>query len=79
MMKRLSLCISGVEEGTEIQTKEIENIFNEIIEENSQNTGKEMDIQVQRIFRIPKRHSQEITSLTIFWLKCQQYRIKREY
>jgi hypothetical protein len=32
--KRLNLIIHGVEEGAEIQTKSIGNLFNEIIEEN---------------------------------------------
>jgi hypothetical protein len=55
----------GIEEGTEIQTKDIENLLNEIIVEISPNLGKEMDIQVQEAFSIPNRHDQE-RSLHVF-------------
>jgi hypothetical protein len=34
MIKRPTLRIPGVEEGTEVQTKDTENLFNEIITEN---------------------------------------------
>jgi hypothetical protein len=40
MIKRPYLQICCVEDGTKIQTKGIENIFNEIIAESSPNLGK---------------------------------------
>jgi hypothetical protein len=43
VIKKPNLQISGVEEGTKIETKGIENLFNEIIAENFPNIGKEMD------------------------------------
>jgi hypothetical protein len=39
---KTSLQICGVEEGTEIQTKGIRQLFNEIIAENFPNPGQEM-------------------------------------
>jgi hypothetical protein len=44
----------AVEEGEEIQTKGIENLFNKIIAENSPNLKKERVIQVQEVYVTPK-------------------------
>jgi hypothetical protein len=41
----------GIEEGEEIQTKGIDNVFNNIIAENFPKLEKERDIQVQEAFR----------------------------
>jgi hypothetical protein len=50
MIIKLSLQICGIEEETKIWTKyRIENLFNEIIAENFQNPGKDVDIQVHDI------------------------------
>lgn len=51
--------IFGVEEGAEIQTKVIENLFNEAIAENFPHLGKNMDIQVKEALRTPNRHNQK--------------------
>jgi adenine C2-methylase RlmN of 23S rRNA A2503 and tRNA A37 len=40
----------GIEEGKELQAKDIEDIFNKMIAENSQN----LVLQVQEAFRTPK-------------------------
>jgi hypothetical protein len=56
MIKRSNLQIWGVEEGTEIQTKGTENLFNKIITESFPNPGKYMDIKSVELFRAPNRH-----------------------
>jgi hypothetical protein len=53
--------ICGAEERTEIQIKDIENIFNEITAEKFPNLGKAMGIEVQEAFRIPTIYVQKIT------------------
>jgi hypothetical protein len=49
----------GMEEGEEIQTKDIDNLFNNIAAENFPNHEKGRDIQVQEAFRTPNRHDQK--------------------
>jgi hypothetical protein len=56
------LRIHRVEEGAVIQTKGIENLFNEIIAENSPNLEKDINIQVQEAFRTLNGLDQKITS-----------------
>ena len=51
--KRPNLRIIGIEEGTEIQTKGMDNLFNEIISENFQNLKNEMENQIQEAYRTP--------------------------
>jgi hypothetical protein len=46
-IKRPNLRIMGIEEGEEVQTKRICNVFNKIITENFPNLEKVMPIQVQ--------------------------------
>ena len=53
-MKRSNLRIIGIEEGTEKQTKGMNNLFNEIISENSPNLKNEMENQVQVAYRTTK-------------------------
>ena len=53
IMKRPNLRIIGIEEGTEIQTKGMNNLFNEIISENSPNIKNEMENQIQEAYRTP--------------------------
>jgi hypothetical protein len=60
-IKRPKWQIHSVEKGTKIQTEGIENLFNEMIAENSQNLGKEIDIQVCEICRSPNIHDQKRT------------------
>jgi hypothetical protein len=45
----------GIEEGEEVQSKGIQNIFNTIIAEIFFNLEKEWTIQEQETFSIPKR------------------------
>ena len=52
-MKRTNLRINGIEEGTEIQTKGISNLFNEMISENFPNMKSEMENQIQEDYRTP--------------------------
>ena len=52
-MKRPNLRIIGIEEGTEIQTKERNNLFDEIISENFPNLKNEMENQIQEAYRTP--------------------------
>jgi chromosome segregation ATPase len=54
-IKRPNLQIMSIEEGEEVQAKEICNIFNKIVAENFPNFEKELSIQVQEASRTPKR------------------------
>jgi hypothetical protein len=45
----------GIEEGEEVQVKEICNIFNKILTENFPNLEKDLTIQVQVTARTPNR------------------------
>jgi hypothetical protein len=49
----------GVEEGEEIQTKGIHNLFNRIIAENFLNLEKERVTQVQEAYRTPNNQDQK--------------------
>jgi hypothetical protein len=51
-----------IEEGDEVQTKGIHNIFNKIIAENFPNLEKAMPIQVQEASRTPNRLDQNRTT-----------------
>ena len=53
IMKRPNLRIIGIEEGTEIQTKGLNNLFNKIISENFPNLKNEMENQLQEAYRTP--------------------------
>jgi hypothetical protein len=46
MIKRPNLRVYELEEGAEIQTKGIENLFSEVIAENFSILGKDRDIHV---------------------------------
>jgi hypothetical protein len=61
-IKRTNLRIMGIEEGEEVQTKGIHNIFNKIIIENFQNLEKVMPIEGQEISRTPNRLDHNRTS-----------------
>jgi hypothetical protein len=52
----------GIEEGEEVQAKEMHNIFNKIIIENFPNLEKTMPIQVQEASRTPNRPDQNKTT-----------------
>jgi hypothetical protein len=56
------LRIKGIEEGEEVQTKGIHNIFNKIIKENFPNLEKTMSIQVQKASRAPTSLDQNRTT-----------------
>jgi hypothetical protein len=49
----------GIEEGEEVQVKEMCDIFNKIITENFPNLEKSMPIQVQR----PPEHQTDLTKI----------------
>jgi hypothetical protein len=49
----------GIEEGEDIQTKGIDNLFNRVIAENSPNLEKEKVIQVQESYRTPNYQDQK--------------------
>jgi hypothetical protein len=61
-IKRPNLRIMGIEEGEEVQSKGICNIFNKIITENFPNLEKTMPIQVQKSSRTPNRLDQNRTT-----------------
>jgi microcompartment protein CcmL/EutN len=52
----------GIEEGEEVQTKGICNIFNKIITINFQNIKKVLPIQIQEVSRTPNTLDQNMTS-----------------
>jgi ribonuclease HII len=49
MINRQALRIHGVEDGSKIESKDRENLFEEIIAENFQNLGNYVDIQVLEV------------------------------
>jgi hypothetical protein len=57
-MKRPNLFIMGIEEGEEIQTRGIDNLFNRIVE-NFLSLNKERIIQVHETFRTPSHQDQK--------------------
>jgi hypothetical protein len=61
-IKRSNLRLTGIEEGEEVQAKEIHNVFNKIITENFPNLEKTMPIQVQEASRTPNRPDQNRTT-----------------
>jgi chromosome segregation ATPase len=61
-IKRSNLRITDIEEGEEVQSKGIHNIFNKIITENFQTLEKVMPIKVQVASRTPKRLDQNRTT-----------------
>jgi chromosome segregation ATPase len=78
-IKRPNLRNMGNEEGDEVQTKGIYNIFNKIITENLPNLVITMPIQVQEASRTPNRLDQNRTPHDILSLKQQAQSIKKEY
>jgi hypothetical protein len=64
----------GVEEGEEIQTKGIDNLFNRIIVENFPIFVKESIIQVQEAYRTPNNQDQKKNTprYTIIKTLCTQ-------
>jgi hypothetical protein len=75
-IKRQKLRIMGIEEGEEVQTKGMCNIFNTIITENFPNLEKTKPIQVQETSRTPKTLDQIELSHDILSLKQQAQRIE---
>jgi hypothetical protein len=49
----------SVKEGEKMQTKDIDNLFENIITENIPNLEKERDFQVQEVFRKTNRQNQK--------------------
>ena len=58
-MKILTLRITGIEEGEELQLKGTENILNKIIEGNFPNLKKDMPMKIQEAYRTPNRLDQK--------------------
>jgi hypothetical protein len=61
-IRRPNQRILGIEEGEEVQSKGIHNIFSKIITENFPNLKKVLPIQVQEASRTPNRLDQYRTS-----------------
>jgi hypothetical protein len=61
-MRRPNLWIIGVDENVDFQLKELANIFNKIIEENSPNLKKEMPMNIQEACRTPNGLDQKRNS-----------------
>jgi alcohol dehydrogenase class IV len=61
-VKRPKLRIMGIEEGEEVQTKGIHNVFNKIITENFPSLEKTVPIQVQEASRTLNRPDQNRTT-----------------
>jgi membrane-associated HD superfamily phosphohydrolase len=78
-IKRPNLRIMGIEEGKEVQTKGIRNIFNKIITENFPNLEKTMPIQVQEAYGTPNRLDQNRTTPRHIIIKQQAQSIEKEY
>jgi hypothetical protein len=57
LIKRPNLHIFGVGEGTKVQTKDIENLFNGTVAENSPNLWKDMTSRYRGAFRILNRNN----------------------
>ena len=51
-LKTPNFKVIGIEEGTGIQPKEMNNLFNEIISKNYPNIKNEMENQIQEAYRI---------------------------
>jgi hypothetical protein len=77
-IKRTNLRTMGIEDGEEVQTKGIHNIFNKIITENLPNLEKTMSVQVQEA----SRHQTDLTKTElphdILSLKQQAQSIEKE-
>ena len=56
-MKRRNLCLIGVPESDGENDTKLENILQDIIQENVPNLGRQANIQIQEIQRIPQRYS----------------------
>jgi hypothetical protein len=61
-IKRRNLRITGIEEGEEVQAKEMHNIFNKIITDNFPNLQKTMSIQGKEAYRTTNRPDQNRTT-----------------
>ena len=58
IMKRTNLRIIRIEEGTELQTKGMNNLFNKIISENFSSLKNEMENQLQEAYRTQNAQNQ---------------------
>jgi chromosome segregation ATPase len=78
-IKRPSLRIMGIEEGEEVQTKGMHNIFYKIITKNFPNLEKTMPIQVQEASRTTNRYDKIKLCHDISLLKQQAQRQDKGY
>jgi hypothetical protein len=78
-IKRPNLRIMGIEEGEEVQAKEICNTFKKIITENFPNLEKIMSFQLQEASRTSTTDLTKIEPPQDISLKQQAQRIEKEY
>jgi hypothetical protein len=69
----------GIEEGEEVQTKGIGNIFNIIIKENFPNLEKTMPFYVQEASKTPNRLDQNRTTPQYIIIKTTSTENKERY
>jgi hypothetical protein len=69
MIKRANLWIIDLGKVVKVQGKGIEIIFGKIIAKKFTNFGKDMNIQMQEVFRIPNRNDQKRISPNYIILK----------
>jgi hypothetical protein len=60
--QKTNVRIHRLKEGAEIQTKGIENLFNEIIAKSFPNLCSNIDIDIQDAFQTPSSHDQKRTT-----------------
>jgi chromosome segregation ATPase len=78
-IKRSNMRITAIEEGEEVQTKGIHNIFNKIIAENFPNLEKTMPIHIQEASRTPNKLDKIELPHGILSLKQQAQSIEKKY
>jgi hypothetical protein len=77
-IKRPNLKIMGIEEGEEVQTKGMRNIFNKILTDNYPNQEKTIHIQVKEVSRTPNNLTKIELPHDILSFK-QVQRLEKEY
>ena len=75
--KRNNICIMGLSEVAE-KEKWSENIFKEIMAENVTNLGREMDIQIHEVQKIPNRLNLKISTQRHIIIKLSKVKDKEK-
>ena len=78
IMKRPNLRISGIEEGTEIQTKGKNNLFNDILSKNFPNLKSEMENEIQEAYKTPNAQNQNRSTTRHIMMKMPNIQNKDE-